>query len=118
MVAAAAAVLFAAAAEADLECYECLPTQKMKCEDDSMYKTVNCPGGYCRKMIQKVHGDVSYVLQCGNAEGGMKKPHYNTANDYVKAYVYHCNSPLCNSAVNNIVSPLLVAVVALAWMRH
>ena len=37
-----------------------------------------------------------------------------------QANVYHCNNkPKCNSAVNNVVSPLAaVIVVALAWMLH
>ena len=38
-------------------------------------------------MIQNVESKVSYVLQCGNAEGGMDKPYYNTANDYVKVFL-------------------------------
>ena len=59
------------------------------------------------------------MLQCANAEGGMEKTYYNTANDYVKANVYHCNDKeLCNSAdglgVSKVVATL--AVVAAAWM--
>ena len=51
----------------------------------------------------------------------MKKPYYNTANDYVKANVYHCDDkPLCNSAdglgVSKVVATL--AVVAAAWVLH
>jgi len=122
IVAAVAAVLFAVVAKADIQCYECIPTPTKDCADESTFTTVNCPGAnaYCRKMIQNVESKVSYVLQCGNAEGGMDKPYYNTANDYVKANVYHCNDkPKCNSAVNNVVSPLAaVIVVALAWMLH
>jgi len=118
----AAVVLFAVVAKADIQCYECIPTPTKDCSEESDFSTVNCPGAnaYCRKMIQNVESKVSYVLQCGNAEGGMDKPYYNTANDYVKANVYHCNDkPKCNSAVNNVVSPLAaVIVVALAWMLH
>jgi len=118
----AAVVLFAVVAKADIDCYECIPTPTKTCADASTFDTVTCKGenAYCRKMIQNVESTVSYVLQCGSAEGGMDKPYYNTANDYVKANVYHCNNkPKCNSAVNNVVSPLAaVIVVALAWMLH
>ena len=89
VVAAVAFVIFAAVAKADLQCYECIPTPTKKCEDNSMYAEVDCQGEYCRKIVQNVQGEVSYVLQCGTAEGGMDKPHYTTANDYVKVFMVY-----------------------------
>ena len=85
----AAVVLFAVVAKADIDCYECIPTPTKTCADASTFDTVTCKGenAYCRKMIQNVESTVSYVLQCGSAEGGMDKPYYNTANDYVKVYL-------------------------------
>jgi len=114
--------VFAASAVSALNCFECLPNPDKDCDDRSQFKSVTCDKGdnpYCRKMIQNVQGKVNYVLQCAYAEGGMEKPYYNTANDYVKANVYHCDKDECNSAVSVGASKIAaVAVLAIAWMLH
>jgi len=121
LIAVALAAVFAVSAVAALQCYECIPTPTKDCDDKSDYVVKTCDGAepYCRKMIQNVQGKVNYVLQCGQAPGGMKKPYYNTANDYVKANVYHCDKDKCNSAVSVGASKIAaVVVVAVAWMMH
>jgi len=121
LLALAVVAVFAVSAVAALQCYECIPTPTKDCDDKADYTVKTCeePNPYCRKMIQNVQGKVNYVLQCGKAEGGMDKPYYNTANDYVKANVYHCNKDKCNSAVSVGASKIAaVVVVAVAWMMH
>lgn len=121
MVVLALAAVFAVSTVSAILCYECIPTPLQDCSDKNDFDTKDCgDGNYCRKMIQNVQGKVNYVLQCGRAEGGMKKPTYHTANDYVKANVYHCNDKdRCNSADSATISKLAaVAVLAVAWMLH
>jgi len=121
LVALALAAVFAVSTVAALECYKCIPAPEKDCDDESQFEVQKCEGEkpYCRKMIQNVAGKVNYVRQCGKAAGGMEKPYYNTANDYVKANVYHCDKDKCNSAVNVGASKIAaVAVVAIAWMLH
>ena len=120
MVVLALAAVFAVSTVSAIWCYECIPTPLQDCSDRSMFSSVDCgQGNYCRKMIQNVQGKVNYVLQCGRAEGGMKKPEYHTANDYVKVNVYHCDKDNCNSADSSTISKLAaVAVLAVAWMLH
>ena len=121
LVALALAAVFAASAVSALKCFECIPTKDKDCSDSSDFVSKTCPGEnpYCRRMIQNVLGNVNYVLQCAHAEGGMAKPYYNTANDYVKANVYHCDTDECNAATAVGVSKVAaVAALALAWMLH
>lgn len=120
--------VFAATTVSALKCASCTQTKEDDCSDPSSANTkeeVCQPGAngekpYCRLMIQNVQGTVTYVRQCGSAAGGMKKPYYNTANDYVKASVYHCDDKdLCNGATSFFVSKMAaVGVVAIAWMLH
>lgn len=114
------AVCFSFAAA--LKCKKCIPTDKIDCKNEADYTDETCSAAepYCRRMIQNVAGKTSLVLQCGADPAGLKKEYYNTANDYVKANVYHCyEKDFCNSASDFGVSKLAaIAVVALAWMLH
>lgn len=118
--------VFAASAVTAFKCWECFPTKDKDCSEEKDRTQVECPAvaePYCRKMIQNVENKVSYVLQCGEAPSktaeGKFKEYYNTANDYVKANVYHCASDKCNSAVSVGFSKIAaVAVVVIAWMLH
>merc|ERR1712212_517393 len=103
------------------------PHRKKSCVDESEWEADDepCTGAdpYCRRMIQNVEGKISMVLQCGTAPSldkeGKFKEYYNTANDYVKASIYHCKGDLCNSASDFGASKVAaVAVVAIAWMLH
>jgi len=117
---------FAASAVTAFKCWECFPTKDKDCSEEKDRTQVECDASvaepYCRKMIQNVENKVSYVLQCGGAESKMAdgktfKEYYNTANDYVKANVYHCKTDSCNSASDVGASKIAaVAIVALAWM--
>jgi len=123
LVALALVAVFAASAVSAFKCKKCIPDagSKKDCQDPIDYEDETCTGEkpYCRRMVQNVEGKVSLVLQCAAAEGGLVKPYYNTANDYVKANVYHCYEELCNSASDIGASKLAaVVVVALAWMLH
>lgn len=116
--------VFAASAVTAFKCWECFPTKDKDCSEEKDRTQVECPAvaePYCRKMIQNVENKVSYVLQCGEAPSktaeGKFKEYYNTANDYVKANVYHCKTDSCNSASDIGASKIAaVAIVALAWM--
>jgi len=124
-----AAVFSAASAAGAKKCMKCIPHAKKDCSTKDMWEEEVCENdnSYCRRMIQNVSGKTSYVLQCGYGSGkglgdpkeGKDREYYNTANDYVKANVYHCDTDLCNSAVGATLSKLTtVAVLALAWMLH
>jgi len=115
----ALAAVFGVSTVAAIQCYSCVPdpATKKDCSNLDDAKAETCPSGsdYCRKMIQTVLGTTTYVLQCGKDAAGMEKPYYNTANDYVKANVYHCNDKdLCNSADAMGASKMIVASVAVS----
>jgi len=119
--------VLAASVVTALKCKKCIPTEKKSCVDESEWEADDepCTGAdpYCRRMIQNVEGKISMVLQCGTAPSldkeGKFKEYYNTANDYVKASIYHCKGDLCNSASDFGASKVAaVAVVAIAWMLH
>lgn len=115
--------VFAASAVTAFQCYKCYPTDEKDCTEEAQFEVEICNATkpYCRKMIQNVEGKVSHVLQCGYADADTEdyKEKYNTANDYVKANVYHCTEEKCNSASDIGASKVAaVAVVALAWMLH
>jgi len=113
------AAVFGVSTVAAIQCYSCIPNPdtKVDCSNLEDATKETCPKGsdYCRKMIQTVLGSTSYVLQCGKDASGMEKPYYNTANDYVKANVYHCDDKdLCNSADAVGASKMIVASVAVS----
>jgi len=117
----ALAAVFSVSTVAAIQCYSCTPNPAAEedCSDleSAAVEKKTCEKGfdYCRKMIQTVLGKTSYVMQCGGAAGGMEKPYYNTANDYVKANVYHCNDKdLCNSADAMGASKMIFASVAVS----
>lgn len=118
--------VFAASAVTAFQCYKCYPTDEKDCTEEAQFEVEICNATkpYCRKMIQNVEGKVSHVLQCGTTPKGftpkgLVREKYNTANDYVKANVYHCTEEKCNSASDIGASKVAaVAVVALAWMLH
>jgi len=120
----ALAAVFGVSTVAAIQCYNCVPNADVDCSSLESAEKKTCEKGYdyCRKMIQTVLGKTSYVLQCGKDAGGMEKPYYNTANDYVKANVYHCNDKdLCNSADAMGASKMIFAAVAVSlalWRLH
>jgi len=114
-------LLAAAASTMAFKCYLCIPEGDKDCTKEEDRVLTDCKGTnpYCRKMEQNVLGTTQYVYQCAEDAAGREKLYYNTANDYVKASVYHCLDEQCNGASHKMASGFAATlIVAVAWMLH
>jgi len=83
-----------------------------------------CPTGgdqeytFCRKIYQKVRGDVRIIRGCGYIEDEKNRTCYTTVLEEYNTEVCSCKTDGCNSASMYQLSAALVSAVCLAFLLH
>jgi len=73
---------------------------------------------FCRKIYQKVRGDVRIIRGCGYIKDEKNRTCYTTVLEEYNTEVCSCKEPGCNSASMYQLSAALVSAVGLAFFLH
>lgn len=117
-----------------LKCHICNSYDNYHCGDPFYYpdhpekpKTnkflTDCPQDgndytFCRKIYQKVRGDVRIIRGCGYIEDEKKRDCYTTVLEEYNTEVCSCKEEGCNSASMSQLSAAVVSAVCLAFLLH
>merc|ERR1711894_771901 len=90
----------------------------LKCHICNSYDSYHCGDPFCRKIYQKVRGDVRIIRGCGYIPDEKNRTCYTTVLEEYNTEVCSCKTDGCNSASMYQLSAALVSAVSLAFLLH